>query len=320
MIIFIAANNPEFSSARIRLLTHYNYMKSIGIDVFWYTNGSGYIPTLKSGKHIAYFQKCFSKEHISLAKNLKKRGFRIVYDLSDIVPPGCENWKGTNAMLRIMHAGTACSWPMVGWMDARISMMEMEKPVYYIPDAIEPHNFGAKTHIGDDPVIGWYGFAKSFDRFVFPMMYVFSQYKNFFIFNQDPNFPQHVPDRKWDYKTWQTSVHANIDIGICPLPLDNPNVQSKSCHKVNAFLSMGIPVIASPITEYLFPLEAGGMTAMKPDGWRMCIEHLFPAKNRRIMGYNGYRRVNKHYSVESLNTYLLKYLSGDVKPPDLQWR
>ena len=68
---------------------------------------------------------------------------------------------------------------------------------------------------------------------------------------------------------------SDFDIGVMPL-LDEPYAQGKCAMKALEYMSMGIPVVASPVGENVFAIKHGynGFLAPSSEEWQECLEKL----------------------------------------------
>lgn len=109
-----------------------------------------------------------------------------------------------------------------------------------------------------------------------------------------------VEFRRWSASTEVADLQA-MDIGLMPLPDDQPWMKYKCGLKLLQYMAVGVPGIASPIginTEILDG-GCGGRLATDHASWVNALHELLgDAELRRRLGHFGRQRVIDHYSVE----------------------
>jgi glycosyltransferase involved in cell wall biosynthesis len=93
-----------------------------------------------------------------------------------------------------------------------------------------------------------------------------------------------------------------IDIGLYPLPDDDPWVLGKSALKAITYMAMGIPPVASGVGANCRVVEDGvsGFLVHTPDDWKVAIRRLAADPDlRRRMGQKGRERVERLYSLHA---------------------
>lgn len=94
----------------------------------------------------------------------------------------------------------------------------------------------------------------------------------------------------FEYVTWNEHTVIDeilsCDAGIIPWPAIDPAVRLKSANRLVLFMSLGLPVIASPVPSYLPIVRPGenGFIANEASGWMACIRQLRddPARRQAI--------------------------------------
>lgn len=94
---------------------------------------------------------------------------------------------------------------------------------------------------------------------------------------------------EWRKDTF-ADAFATADVGIAPLPLNDPFSVAKPANKILGYAAMGLPVVCSPIPAYEDVLNerAFGLTAATVEDWVAAVERLAGDwKLRRDMGVHG---------------------------------
>jgi glycosyltransferase involved in cell wall biosynthesis len=105
-------------------------------------------------------------------------------------------------------------------------------------------------------------------------------------------------NREWDLKR-EVEDFQSLDIGLYPL-IDDEWARGKAGFKAIQYMSVGVPVIASPVGVVKEIIEDGvnGFTASTEDEWVEKISRLIENNGlRRDMGANGRKTVEERYSL-----------------------
>lgn len=119
-------------------------------------------------------------------------------------------------------------------------------------------------------------------------------------------------DIKWNRDTYMYEM-ARCDIAICP---QNVELQpAKSNVKVVTAMSLGLPIIASPLRAYKEIIKPGenGFIASSAEEWRAALEQLKSAELRRKISQNALRTAS-NYTPEAIAKEWRAFLSGIASP------
>ncbi len=118
--------------------------------------------------------------------------------------------------------------------------------------------------------------------------------------------------RRWQPGREAEALHE-ADVGIMPLPPDDPWMRYKCGLKLIQYLAVGIPGVASPVgvnTEILAG-ETAGRLAATPNQWRNALHELLTQPElRRQLGAAGRQLVKERYTIESQWRRLEQILVG----------
>lgn len=121
----------------------------------------------------------------------------------------------------------------------------------------------------------------------------------------------------WDIDTaYRLMAEADIgiipvDMGVDPIPRHDVSYwQVKSENRLTMKMSVGLPVVASPVPSYLEILNQGknGYLASNRDEWIQCMEELRDPDRRRVIGENARSSVIERYSKETQAERLIEIL------------
>lgn len=110
----------------------------------------------------------------------------------------------------------------------------------------------------------------------------------------------------WSKNTIGTLLRA-CDIGLAPMPRHNPFYRAKAFSKPLAYMTIGLPVVASNIPSYSTLIQHGvnGFLAEGPDTWFNLLKRLVDDPELRCnVGNAARRRVNEFHSVEHVAALL----------------
>ena len=164
-----------------------------------------------------------------------------------------------------------------------------------------------KEHINKSVLtIGWTGShstMKYLEAVIHPLRKLSQSidFRFLIISNQKPIYT----DTFIEFKKWSSQSEIDdllhIDIGLMPLKNDQWT-KGKCGFKALQFLSLGIPIVASPvgINESIVKLSKGGYLAGDEKEWIDGLTVLANTVQKRIeMGKSGFDFIKKNYSVES---------------------
>lgn len=118
--------------------------------------------------------------------------------------------------------------------------------------------------------------------------------------------------RPWNPKREVADLHS-MDIGLMPLPTDDPWMKYKCGLKLIQYLAVGIPGIASPVGVNSHILAGGraGRLATTPDEWASALTELIAsAQLRQQCGTAGRELVKAQFSIESQQATLISILEN----------
>ena len=154
--------------------------------------------------------------------------------------------------------------------------------------------------------IGWTGTFSTlvYLDFVVPILQKLEEkYDISFLVIADKN--PSLPLKRFKFITWNLSTEIEdllkCDIGIMPLK-EIDHSEAKCGFKIIQFLSLNIPVVASPIgvNNIITGEKLGGFLCTTEVEWFSALESLIADKSLRTkMGADGREQIEKHYSLNS---------------------
>ena len=117
----------------------------------------------------------------------------------------------------------------------------------------------------------------------------------------------------WSQQTEIQNLHR-FDIGIMPLPANDPWMKYKCAAKLLQYLALGIPAVASPIGVNADILSGNqvGFAATCPDDWISHLRTLLDdVQLRQRMGDRGRDMVQQQYTIEANWMRLENVLRGE---------
>jgi glycosyltransferase involved in cell wall biosynthesis len=122
--------------------------------------------------------------------------------------------------------------------------------------------------------------------------------------DREPAFPK-LPPGNWRYERWsiegEVELVQQMDVGLMPLD-DSEMARGKCGFKMLSYMSVGLPVIVSPVgvNKEILELDQIGVAAASGNAWYEALKRLFSDHQLgRRMGDAGRRVVQEHYSVSA---------------------
>ncbi len=172
-------------------------------------------------------------------------------------------------------------------------------------DTVRKHNI-VKDQQSEKVVIGWTGSFSTL-HYLNEVVHVLQELEKKYEFeflviaDQNPNLSL----RSFKFIEWNEENEINdliqCNIGIMPL-YNNEFAQGKCGFKIIQFLSLGIPVVASPIgvNEQIVDAGINGFLCSTMQDWMLALEKLLTeASLRRQMGISGRKKIEEYYSEAS---------------------
>jgi glycosyltransferase involved in cell wall biosynthesis len=169
---------------------------------------------------------------------------------------------------------------------------------------------------GKKVVIGWTG---SFSTLIFlndildALRELETEYSFEFLVIADQN-PQ-LPLKNFIYKEWNEASEITdllqCNIGVMPL-YDTEYAKGKCGFKLIQYMSLGIPVVASPVgvNEQIVDEGKNGFLCKTKQEWVSALQKLLVDNNLRTqMGSDGRRKIEQFYSIESNKNNFLSLFS-----------
>jgi glycosyltransferase involved in cell wall biosynthesis len=123
--------------------------------------------------------------------------------------------------------------------------------------------------------------------------------------------------RPWNPTREVADLHS-MDIGLMPLPADDPWMKYKCGLKLIQYLAVGIPGIASPVgvNSDILAGQLSGRLAASPKEWELALTELISsAQLRQECGTAGRELVKAQFSIESQQAKLISILENNQLAP-----
>jgi glycosyltransferase involved in cell wall biosynthesis len=170
-------------------------------------------------------------------------------------------------------------------------------------DTVNKHNVIKDQHT-EKVVIGWTGSFSTL-HYLNEIVHVLQElekkhsFEFIVIADQNPNLPL----KSFKFIEWKeaTEIADLLQFNIGVMPLDDTEIsKGKSGFKLIQFLSLGIPVVASPIgvNKQIVDENINGYLCQSEDEWIKAFEKLLSdATLRQQMGLSGRKKIEENYSV-----------------------
>lgn len=235
---------------------------------------------------------------------------KIVYDFDDAI--WIEQASENNAIAKFVKAvgkvKNICKWAYkvsVGNKYLYDYAIQYNNRVILNPtcvDTVNQHNI-IREQDTNKIVIGWTGSFSTLHYLndLIPVLEKLEKQYDFeflVIADQNPNFSlKSFRFQKWNEQT-EVADLISCNIGVMPL-YDSEFTKGKCGFKIIQFLSLGIPVVASPIgvNTQIVDENVNGFLCNSPEEWVAALEKLLSdATLRKTMGVNGRKKIEDHYS------------------------
>ena len=183
--------------------------------------------------------------------------------------------------------------------------------VWLVPTSVDTEVWKPADCRADQPwTIGWIGSWSNL-KFLYNIEPPLAQFLNehaearlLVVCDRRPVFKDLLDD-KWEFAQWsidnEVRLVQQMDVGLMPLD-DSEASRGKCGFKMLSYMSVGLPVIVSPVGVNAEILSFGevGFPATTGDDWYAALERLFTENDLGPqMGNSGRRVVQEHYSVKA---------------------
>ena len=243
---------------------------------------------------------------------LKRKHIKIIYDFDDAVmfkspvDGGGKSFKRERTFARMVRYSNEV---IAGNQYLKSQALPYNKNIIILPTAIDTSKYTMKDYrrSKEKISIGWIGSKSSlpFLKELTPAFdYIASQYKSVElkiicnVFFDCKTMP--VIKKTWALED-ENSDLQDIDIGLAPLP-NHEWTKGKCATKLLQYLSIGIPVVCSPVGVHNEIIQEGvnGLFAASIEEWIEKIALLIKDKTlRERIGLEGKKTVESHYSLKA---------------------
>lgn len=275
------------------------------------------------GHDVIYFQKNYSKWHVSLMTMANRLCKKTLFDIDDAP-------SSVNSPVTLRNAGkmmTRASAVVVGSPALLDYAREYQPNSFFLPTSVKLENYvpAEKVETREPVCLGWIGNGAHYGEDLIkilsePLKTVGSRRRvrfrlvgacgNKLLYDAFSNisgvetvFIDHIP---WDDPAAVRNQLAEFDIGLYPV-LNNEYNRYKCGFKALEYMAMGIPVIASPVGVLCDIIQHGkeGCLASTDKEWGEALCGLAADIGpRKMMGKNGRMKVKESYDLKKTAEYL----------------
>jgi len=252
---------------------------------------------------VVVFHKVFSLKTLELVKFCKNNKVKTVFANGD--------WNENPMNLAVDHVISGSPYTR-----DLIKNRYKVKNSHYIDDALETSEYPIRNnyHSGNIIRLGWFG---NFTKLEYTKDFIASLNLLDYKLHTISNAPCTYTTLKADYtmgaatnESWNTQfliefLLKNIDIIVIPLDLKNGDLikhYAKTANRITFALSLGIPVVATPIPTYQLIIKNGknGYLATTPKEWKQALISLKDVSQRETIGKNSTSEIREKYHVNSI--------------------
>lgn len=320
-ILFFLKYFKDQASSRVRGFYVAEELRKKGIDcdiIYGYGKKIYAKFLLKFMKYdIIYFQKRYTGIDLKLNKFVRLMGKQTIFDIDDA--PGGININ-TEVELQAIEMMKNCSAVIVGSHKLMAFASRFNKHVYLLPSSINLDFYKPGKNNKDKKFItlGWIGNGNNYKNdlltLIGPIKEISEKYKIKVViigalkqqkihesFYQIKKSNITIIDSiNWANPLAVPSRISHFDIGLYPL-IDNKYNQYKCGFKALEYMAMGIPVLASSISENKFIIDNGevGFLVSHKQEWNEKLSFLIEnEKVRKRIGEKGRKIIEEKYSLE----------------------
>ncbi len=303
------------TSSRYRVMQYFPYLKESQIDAKVSTFPSSFTQWIRLFSEIRDYDILFIQRKRLWYWQiwcLKRTGIKLIYDFDDAVmfkspvSGGGKSFKRQRTFLRMVKNSNLV---IVGNQYLKSYVAPYNKNIVIIPTAVDLSLYTIKDYNKNKGkiTIGWIGSKSSvpyLEELIPAFDHLASHYKDielkiicddFFDCEKMP-----VIKKVWALEE-ENSDLQEIDIGLAPLP-DHEWTKGKCATKLLQYLSIGIPVVCSPVGVHNEIIKEGinGMFASSIHEWVEKLTVLINNKAlRKRIGLEGRKTVESAYSLEA---------------------
>ena len=272
----------------------------------------------------------FHTEDYSLEQKLRAASGRLIYDIDDAIfllfP------EKTQAIASMADRVIAGNQRIADW------ALQYNDCVTVIPTCVDLNRYTAKNYnvssTTDVPVVGWIGSRGNVGMLSVcaPALRQLATHKNFelHLITSHQQALAEV-DLNGVNVRWININRSNtvaelqrLDIGLMPLPDDDPWMQYKCNAKLIQYMAVGLPAVASAIGFNVDVVRHGenGMLAVDRDQWVTCLTDLLDSRElRQSLGKAARETVLQSFTVQGrVEEYERALLGAKFQPEKGRWR
>jgi glycosyltransferase involved in cell wall biosynthesis len=191
--------------------------------------------------------------------------------------------------------------------------------VFVLPTAVDTNLFAHRERSCDDQVIGWSGSSSGFEYLhhiedaIAAVLYKYPRARLKIVADRQPVFTK-LPHDRVHFEKWtperQVQSLQEFSVGLMPLT-DTPWARGKCSYKMLTYMSVGVPVVVSPVGMNATVLSHGmcGFAASTRDEWVDAMSSVLSDDDMaERLGRVGRRVVEDHYSRHALAPRLIDVL------------
>ncbi|HVV56266.1 MAG TPA: glycosyltransferase, partial [Mucilaginibacter sp.] len=285
--------DPNFPTYRIRALQMHRQLQKAGFRSEMISGETGF-----AHFDAVIFFKAFNQFELAAMERAKKAGKQVVFDVAEDLFAHTADFPFYIPMIQAADVVTCCSHMLA----AAIRLYNTN--VHVVEDAVEPVRTTSTVSKSRKLVFGWVGMPENaiHAEHLRPLIEAAGCKLRTIHSGPDSTYP-------WSLGDWQTLL-AQCDAAIAPL--DVAAQPAKSNNKVTTCLSLGLPVVASPLDAYMRIIRHGinGLIATTEDDWRSCIEQLKNVSFRQKMSEEGLATA-RLFRPERIALKLMKAIAPD---------
>jgi len=291
--------NRSLASVWIRGYQVASYLKKMGYKIL--------INTLFPKPHAAIFLRRYSSNDYIIARNLKRRGTKIILDAVvnyfEKIKTNYDFNPVTNELVEVFHRMIDicdqiwCVSPFLQKIGSKY-----HSNVHFIADSVDSkhfHNSDWKDpNDGDKIILGWSGYSKKASSLVILEPLIRNNRTQLIVItDKPPNLPFQYTFVKWNYFTFPSYIRK-CHLCVAPREVSDDYNRGHSFFKIGVFMAMGIPSIAGNVPSYRLLINSkskSGAIALTSKEWLYYFNRFLEDRDLRLRWHYGALRAIDPY-------------------------
>jgi glycosyltransferase involved in cell wall biosynthesis len=311
-IIFLTHSSDQ--GHRFRVEQYFPYLIAHQVEPKWQPLSGSWRERLHLYRQLPFFNViCIQRRLLSPLEFywIRKKSPKVLFDLDDAIMYRSSSSPHPHSLSRLLKF----RWMVKGsdvvtvgnqFLKNEVLKVDRAKKVFVIPTSIDTNLYPKKKNVSHPPeiILGWMGtkgnlkYLKKLEPVFEMICQKFPQVKLKIVSNDFYHSQLPMIKKPWRLEDENEDL-ISFDIGLMPLS-DDPWSKGKCGLKIIQYLSVGVPVVCTPVGINSDIVKDGenGFWAASHQEWVDCLSTLIQNPELRYqMGLKGIETVEKEYSL-----------------------